>query len=380
MSIISVILRTSMQHDIIILGPAHPYRGGIAAFNERLARELVAEGHRVRIWTFTLQYPSFLFPGKTQYSSDPVPEGLEIERRINSVNPLNWIRVGRQLRRSGADMVIAAYWLSYMAPCLGTILRIGRVPSAGLVHNLLPHERKPWDVPLAKYFCRSADSFTALSKSVLSDIEAMAPGKPANFNPHPLYDNFGQAVSRQEALKHLGLDPERKVLLSFGLIRDYKGLDWLLEAFAGLKERSAVQLVVAGEFYSDSQKYHDLAAKLGIDGEVIWKTGFVPDSEVKYYFCAADLIVQPYKSATQSGITQIAYHFEKPMLVTDVGGLAETVPDGKAGYVVEPSPDAVRAGMERFLAEGADFSAGLRETKARYSWSKMAEAILEDKK
>ena len=380
MSIISVILRTSMQHDIIILGPAHPYRGGIAAFNERLARELVAEGHRVRIWTFTLQYPSFLFPGKTQYSSDPVPEGLEIERRINSVNPLNWIRVGRQLRRSEADMVIAAYWLSYMAPCLGTILRIGRVPSAGLVHNLLPHERKPWDVPLAKYFCRSADSFTALSKSVLSDIETMAPGKPANFNPHPLYDNFGQAVSRQEALKHLGLDPERKVLLSFGLIRDYKGLDWLLEAFAGLKERSAVQLVVAGEFYSDSQKYHDLAAKLGIDGEVIWKTGFVPDSEVKYYFCAADLIVQPYKSATQSGITQIAYHFEKPMLVTDVGGLAETVPDGKAGYVVEPSPDAVRAGMERFLAEGPDFSAGLRETKARYSWSKMAEAILEDKK
>lgn len=359
------------ERKIIIVGPAYPYRGGIAAFNERLAREFATEGYDVELVTFTLQYPSFLFPGKTQYSVDPAPVDLKIERRINSMNPFNWIKVGCQLRKKKADLIVMAFWLPYLAPALGTVSRISRAPVVGLVHNLIPHEHKPGDKLFAKYFCRSVNRFVALSKSVLNDIRRYAPDKPASFSPHPLYDNFGDSVSRNEACRKLGLDPGDKILLSFGLIRDYKGLDWLLEAFASINDRNGLKLVVAGEFYADGERYHKIAGNLGIDDEVIWKTEFVPDSEVKYYFCAADLIVQPYKSATQSGVTQIAYHFEKPMLVTRVGGLPEIVPDGKVGFVVEPSPDAVAEALERFRNEAPDFSEGLKAEKQKYSWSKM---------
>lgn len=363
------------SQKIIIIGPAYPYRGGIAAFNERLAHELIAQGNDVEAITFTLQYPSFLFPGKTQFSEGPAPADLKIDRKINSMNPFNWIKVGRQLKRKKADLIVIAFWLPYMAPALGTIARISRTPVVGLVHNLIPHEHKPGDRLFAKYFCGSVDRFVALSESVLNDIHRLAPGKPASFSPHPLYDNFGEAVSREEACSHLGLNPKDRILLSFGLIRDYKGLDWLLEAFAALKERSEVKLVVAGEVYADGEKYHKLARDLGIDNEIIWRTEFVPDSEVKYYFCAADLIVQPYKSATQSGVTQIAYHFEKPMLVTRVGGLPEIVPDGKVGYAVDPSPAAITAALEKFLKDSPDFSEGIRDEKRKYSWEKMAKII-----
>lgn len=367
---------TNLKQKIIIVGPAHPYRGGIAAFNERLAHEFIAEGHTVELITFTLQYPSFLFPGKTQYSEDPAPADLHIERRINSINPFNWIKVGRLLKKKKAGLIVMAFWLPYMAPALGTIARFSKTPVVGLVHNLIPHEHKPGDRMFAKYFCRSVDRFVALSDSVLKDINKIAPDKAAHFSPHPLYDNFGSSISKQEACEHLGLDPDGKIFLSFGLIRDYKGLDWLLEAYASIKHLENAKLVVAGEFYSDGTKYHDLARKLGIDDEVIWNTDFVPDSEVKYYFCAADLIVQPYKSATQSGISQIAYHFEKPMLVTRVGGLPEIVPDGKVGYVVEPSPAAVAEALKRFLNETPDFAEGIKSEKQKYSWKSMAAVII----
>lgn len=357
---------------ILIVGPAYPYRGGIAAFNERLARELKAMGNDVELITFTLQYPSFLFPGKTQFSEDPAPEDLTIVRKINSINPFNWIRVGHFLRRKKADLIVIAFWLPYLAPALGTIARISRTTVIGLVHNLIPHEHKPGDKLFARYFCKSADSFVALSESVRESIREMAPDKPSALCPHPLYDNFGTHISKEEACKALGLDSHDKIFLSFGLIRDYKGLDWLLQAFASLKDRKGVKLVVAGEFYSDGEKYHRIARDLGIDNEVIWHTEFVPDSKVKYYFCAADLIVQPYKSATQSGITQIAYHFEKPMLVTRVGGLAETVPDGKAGYAVNPSPEDVSDAMERYLKDTPDFSGSIVEEKKKYSWETFA--------
>lgn len=365
-----------MPRKIIIAGPAYPYRGGIAAFNERLAREFIAKGDDVEIVTFRVQYPSFLFPGKTQYSPDPAPQDLKISRKINSLNPLNWIKTGLELRRMKADLIIVAFWLPYMAPALGTISRLCRSRVAGLVHNLVPHEHKPGDKMFAKYFCGSVDSFVTLSESVKQDICNFAPEKPVICCPHPVYDNFGKPVTKKEACAHLGLDSNRKILLSFGLIRDYKGLDWLLKAYASIRDRSSISLVVAGEFYSDPQKYHTLAEGLGIDNEVIWKTEFVPDSEVKYYFGAADLVVQPYKSATQSGITQIAYHFEKPMLVTEVGGLPEIVPDGKVGYTVTPSPEGVALGIEKFLSESTDFTAGLKEEKKKYSWATLASNIL----
>lgn len=362
---------------IIILGPAYPYRGGIAAFNERLAREFSGQGHEVETVTFTLQYPSFLFPGETQFSTEQPPRDMKIERRINSISPLNWIRTARALRRKNADLLVIAFWMPYMGAALGTIARLSKTPTVALVHNLIPHEHKPGDALFSKYFCRSVDRFVALSESVKGDIRKFVPEKPVAVSPHPLYDNFGNAVSREEACARLGLDPADRILLSFGLVREYKGLDWLLEAFASLENRKHVKLVVAGEFYSDPEKYHTIARTLGIDDEVIWRSNFIPDSEVKYYFCAADLVVQPYKSATQSGVTQIAYHFDRPMIVTRVGGLAETVPDGKVGYCVEPSWQAVADGIARFLRDAPDFSEGLAEEKTKYSWTALTKILCE---
>lgn len=363
---------------ITLLGTAWPFRGGLAAFNERLAYELMDEGHEVDIITFTTQYPSILFPGKTQYSSEPAPSGLKIRRMMNSVNPFNWIAVGRRIRKEAPDLLVIKFWMPFMAPCLGTISRIarknGRTRTVTILDNLIPHEKRPGDNLLIKYFCASIDRYVAMSRSVLSDIDKFDTVKPRSFNPHPLYDNFGDKVLREEACRHLGLNPSDRHLLFFGLIRDYKGLDLLLQAYPRVAAKA--KLVVAGEFYGGSERYHGLAAGLGIDDKVIWRTEFVPDSQVRYYFSAADLVVQPYKSATQSGVTQIAYHFGKPMLVTDVGGLAEIVPDGKVGYVVKPEVAGIADALNRFLDSCPDFSAGIEEEKKKYSWESMASRII----
>lgn len=373
------------SYKIILLGSAYPYRGGIAAFNERLCHEFQAEGHRVEICTFTLQYPSFLFPGKTQYSVGAGPSDLAITRQLNSVNPFNWLSVGRALARRRPDYLLVPFWMPFMAPALGTVARVVRRLSpqtrvVALLHNLLPHERRIGDKMFARYFVGAIDACVSLSKSVLEEVAALNPQLPKAFYPHPLYDNFGTPVPREEACRHLGLDPQFRYLLFFGLIRDYKGLDWLLEAFADARLRNrGVKLIVAGEFYVDGEKYRRQALESGIGDDIVWCTEFVPDDQVRYYFGAADLVVQPYKTATQSGVTQIAYHFGKPMLVTRVGGLAEIVPDGRVGYAVEPQVPAIADALADFFccdAAGKDFSEGIREEKKKYSWSKMTHAFL----
>lgn len=368
---------------ISILSPAWPYRGGIAAFSERLAHQLQSEGHDVKLYTFTLQYPGFLFPGKTQYSVEPAPADLVIERRLSSVNPFTWLSLGRRIRRECPDMLIVAYWLPFMAPALGTVARIargnGRTQIVGLLHNLLPHEHRPGDQLFSRYFIGAIDAALSLSKSVLDEISLFNKTLPRVFSPHPLYDNFGAAVSRDEACRKLGSDPSFRYFLFFGLIRDYKGLDWLLDAYAQMRKSGVGKdwkLIIAGEFYSDGTKYHAQAEQLGIEDSLVWRSEFVPDSEVRYFFGAADLVVQPYKSATQSGVTQIAYHFQKPMLVTRVGGLSEIVPDGKVGYAVLPDAASVAAAMMRFVKESPDFSEGLMEEKRQYSWPILTERLL----
>ena len=375
---------------IILLGTAWPYRGGLAVYNERLAHQFQSEGHEVEIYTFTLQYPGFLFPGKTQFSSEPAPADLHIVRRVNSCNPFNWISVGREICRKAPDLLIIKFWLPFMGPCFGTIAalarRNGRTRVVSILDNLIPHESRPGDRPFTWWFCRSVDGYVAMSQSVLGDVDRFKVniGKPRVFSPHPLYDNFGEPVSREEGCRYLGLDPACRYFLFFGLIRDYKGLDWLLEAFATfVRERTSDpqaaddwRLIVAGEFYSNGAKYLDQARALGISDRIVWKTEFVPDHEVRYYFAAADLIAQPYKSATQSGVTQIAYHFQKPMLVTRVGGLAEIVPDGRVGYVVEPEPRAIAAALQAFATRQPDFSAGLAAEKEKYSWSVFTQRLI----
>lgn len=368
---------------ITILGTAYPYRGGLSAFNERLAKEFMDEGHEVKIETFTLQYPSFLFPGKTQYSSEKAPEKLTICRSVSSVNPFNWLSVGKKIAKDAPDVLIIKYWLPFMAPCFGTIARMakknGHTRVVSILDNIIPHEKRLADKWFSQYFVKPVDSFVAMSRSVLEDLNIFDAKKPRTFCPHPLYDNFGERMDRDEALRRLDLDPSCQYLLFFGFIRDYKGLDLLLNAFADERLASKnVKLIVAGEFYNNSQKYFDLYDSLALKDRVIWCNDFIPDSKVGEYFCAADVIVQPYKSATQSGVTQIAYHFERPMLVTNVGGLSEIVPDGKVGYVVNPDAKAIADALVDFYENdrAASFSDNLRTEKTKYAWSRMVEAVL----
>jgi glycosyltransferase involved in cell wall biosynthesis len=354
----------------------------LSAFNERLAYEYLHRGDEVEIYTFTLQYPSFLFPGKTQYSDEPAPAGLTIHRRVNSVNPLNWMSVGREIARKRPDLLITKYWLPFMAPCLGTIERRVRrnrhTRIISILDNVIPHEHRIGDRIFSRYFVRSTDRFVAMSRSVLDDLELFDTKKPRRFCPHPLYDHYGDLLDKQEARRLLGLDPNGRYVLFFGFIRSYKGLDLLLDAMADTRlEQRGVKLIVAGEFYGNSKPYMDQIARLGIADRTVLCTDFIPDSQVNRYFRACDIVAQPYKSATQSGVTQIAFHFEKPMLVTNVGGLAEIVPDGKIGYVVEPDAKQIADALVRYYDEQREeaFTAAVREEKKKYGWDKMVEAI-----
>ena len=370
---------------IIILGTAYPYRGGLATFNERLAGEYQRQGHEVEMYTFTLQYPNFLFPGKTQFSPDPAPNDLKIYRKVHSCNPFNWLKVGKELSKKRPDVLVFAYWMSFMAPCMGTIARKVRhnhhTKIIALVHNMIPHEPNVLDKILPPYFVKSMDGFMALSESVVKDIEKFDKRNcPKRFSPHPIYDHYGIRLPREEALQLLNLDAQYRYVLFFGFIRAYKGLDLLLGAFADERLRQQnVKLIVAGEFYGDPEPYYKQIKDLGIEDRVVLCTDFIPDGEVNRYFSAADIVAQPYKTATQSGVTQIAFHFEKPMLVTNVGGLPEIVPDGKIGYVTEPDAKHIADALYRFFQEQKqeEFERNVAEEKKKYAWSRFVEVMRE---
>lgn len=369
---------------VVIIGPAHPLRGGLATFNHRLAKQFMDEGHQCSVYSFSLQYPSFLFPGKTQYSDEPAPENISIHTVINSINPFNWIKIGNRLKKERPDLIIVRFWLPFMGPALGTILKRIRknihTKIICIADNIIPHEKRIGDKPFTRYFLKTCDAFITMSEKVMNDLRLFEKNKPAQLVSHPLYDNFGDIISKTEARKHLGLPANEKIILFFGFIRKYKGLDLLLEAIAHLNsikyQTSNLKLLVAGEFYEDEKPYKVLIEKLGIREQLILRTDFIPDSEVKYYLCAADVVIQPYRNATQSGVTPLAYHFEKPMLVTNVGGLPSLVPHEKAGLVVEPAPKAIAEGILRFYQLGEDyFIPHLRNEKQKYSWAGMVNSI-----
>ena len=367
---------------VTILGSAHPLRGGLAAYNERLAKEFLQEGDEVKIVTFSMQYPEFLFPGTSQYSSLPKPAELNIEVAVNSINPLNWIKVGRKIKKEKPDILIVKFWLPFMALSLGTICRIVKKNQhtrvISILDNIIPHEKRPGDTTLTKYFVNSVDGFIAMSDSVYNDLSLFDTQKPRLLNPHPLFDNYGDPVLKEEAIKQLKLDATKKYLLFFGLIRDYKGLDILLKAMATESLRNSnIQLIIAGEYYSNKEDYDKLIQELNLQNKLELQTHFIPDNEVAAYFCAADVVVQPYKHATQSGVTHICYHFDKPMIVTNVGGLPEIVPDNKVGFVVEPNEIAVAKAILRFYNENKEqeFIHNILVEKQRYSWRVMVDKI-----
>lgn len=369
---------------ITFLGPAYPYRGGLATFNERLARQFVTECKDVDIRTFTLQYPRFLFPGKTQFTDGPAPEGIKIRREINSINPFNWLRTGLRIRKEKADILLVRYWMPFMAPCLGTVARIVRSNKytvvISLVDNVYPHEKRPGDSLLTKFFMNSIDGAAVLSDSVQRDVEGFRKDIPVCSSPHPLFDTYGKKLDRNEALSALKLDPQNSYLLFFGIIRDYKGLDILIRAFSDSRLRGRnLKLIVAGEFYEDETRYRNLVKESGLENDVIFYDHFIKDEDVKLFFSGADLVVQPYKSATQSGVTQIAYHFDKPMVVTNVGGLKEIVPDGKCGYVVQPDPKIIADAITDYFENGRKNAFGecVRKEKEKFTWNKTTDAVTE---
>lgn len=370
---------------IRILGPAHPYRGGIAKFDEVLAAAFGREGHDVKIINFTLQYPSFLFPGRTQYTRMAAPEGLVIERRINSVNPLNWPVVGREIAREEPELVIPRFWMPFMGPSLGTIARTIRHRSPktriiALADNIVPHEHRLGDRPLTDYFLRQTDAVVYMSDEVGRDLDSFDYKGLRAMSPHPIYDTYGTPVAKAEACAALDLDPAEDYVLFFGFIRDYKGLDLLLEAWALLKSQGKTagkKLLVGGEYYGNKEKYDTLIRSLGLTEDIIVHDRYIDENQVRNYFGAADLVVQPYKSATQSGVTQVAYHFGTPMVVTNVGGLPEIVPDDKVGYVVDVDPAAIAKAIGDFYEQNraAEFWANIAVEKERFSWSALTETF-----
>jgi len=369
---------------IASLGPAHPLRGGIANFNEALTLNLQKHGHDCQIVSYSLQYPSFLFPGKTQFAEGPAPGKLSVRTMLNSINPLSWIKTGRFIAKQKPDILLIHFWMPFFSPALGTINRIVRknkhTKIIAVCHNIIPHETRPGDQLQTKYFLKSCNSFICLSQSVLNDLKSFLPDAQAILTPHPLYDIFGEKADKAESRKQIGIDENDKLVLSFGMVRKYKGVDLLLEAMADDRLKSEnIKLLIAGEFYDDPQYYFDIIKKHRLEDRVIVKNEFIASDQLRYYFCASDLVAQTYHTATQSGITQIAYHFDKPMLVTNVGGLAEIVPHQKVGYVCEKTPSEIAGAILDFYSNNREeeFSKGVAEEKKRFSWDIFSQKVEE---
>lgn len=367
---------------ITLVGTAFPYRGGLASFNEMLIRSFLKQRKKAHIETFTVQYPSFLFPGKTQYSNSAKPTDIEIRRSVNSINPINWIKIGIKLKKEKPDLLIVRYWTPFMAPCLGTICYLTRknrhTKIIPLIDNIIPHERHFFDAWLTRYFLGSIDAAMVMSHQVQKELTTFQTHLPVLFSPHPLYTNYGEKVSKKEACQFLHLPDDIHYVLFFGIIRDYKGLDLLIEAWHILKMQGLTtnkKVLIAGEFYNQKEQYLQQITSRHLQDDIIMHDFFIKDEEVKYYFSLSDVVVQPYKHATQSGVTQIAYQFEIPMIVTNVGGLAEIVPHNKVGYVSEPFAEALADAIKKFFETDAKdrFTASIQEERKKFTWEYLIE-------
>lgn len=360
---------------IAIVGPAYPFRGGIATHAEYVAHTLQQLGQEVRLYTFTVQYPRWLFPGKSQFWEGAPPFALERYRIIHSLGPVSWLRTAQHIARWRPHVVLAKFWLPIMGVSLGSILHILRwfSPSTyriAFLHNFLPHERRWGDVFFTRYFVSAVQAGIALSEAVAVEWQRFT-ARPLLTLFHPAYLHYGRPLSKTEAAAALNLSPAYRYLLFFGLIRPYKGLDTLLEAWRDerLQAFPNVRLLIAGECYENFEKYHFLLSLPELKERVIWHEGFVPDERVRYYFSIAEAVILPYRSASQSGVVQIAYHFGRPVIATRVGGLPEVVEDGLSGILCEPHPRALAEAILRFLSSPPpSFQEGIARKRAEMSW------------
>lgn len=365
---------------IVIIGPAYPLRGGIADTNESLCRAFLRQGHKAEIFTFSLQYPSVFFPGKTQFSTDSPPKELKISPTISSVNPVTWLKTARKIKILQPDLIIIRYWMPFFAPALGSIARLAGKKSQiiALTDNVIPHEKRPGDRLLTRYFLGACNAFATLSLTVSKELDQFT-RKPKIYFPHPINDNLGEKMDKTQARQELKLGENDKVILFFGLVRRYKGLDLLLEAMADAKLKALnVKLLVVGEFYDDRALYEKQISEHQLGDNVIIDDRYVPSAELPRFFSAADLVAQTYHSASQSGITQIAYHFDVPMVVTDVGGLSEIVKHEKVGYVAPKNPPQIAAAIARFFEQNKakEFIENIHGEKKKFSWDSFVKRLL----
>ncbi|MBX7045012.1 MAG: glycosyltransferase [Ignavibacteria bacterium] len=375
---------------IIIIGTAYPMRGGMAHFNELMYKYLSIEND-VKIYSFKRQYPEFLFPGKTQFEEGkPLTEFAEGSNiiSIDSINPFNWIKWGFNIAKENADLIIIKYWIPFFAPAFFTLAWIIRKFSKAKVlfqaDNVIPHEKRFGDKFLTKVALSQGDIFQVLSESVAEDLKLFnKKNKPVIRSKHPVYNLFGEKVEKREAREYIkkefGVDViSDKVILFFGYIRKYKGLNYLIDAMKEVVKKLDVKLLVVGEFYEDENKYMEQIKNNNLEKNILVISDFMPNEKVRYFFSACDLVVLPYNSATQSGITQIAYFYDKPVVATKVGGLSEVIHDGETGYLVEPknSPQIADA-ILKFYSENmeSEFSKKVSEEKKKYMWEKFVNEI-----
>ncbi len=365
---------------IALFSALYPYRGGIAQFSGALYKALVKE-HETRAYTFSRQYPDFLFPGSSQLvtADDPV-DPIDSERILDSVNPLSYFSAAKTIKEFKPDVLITNYWLPFFGPSVGTMA--GRLmkttTNIAILHNVIPHEKRPFDTQLSKYFVNRHHGFITLSEAVKDDLQRLKPGAPCVVLPHPLYDHFGAKIDKQLAIEQLGLPTNKKLLLYFGYIRDYKGLDLLIEAMSKLSDDH--HLILAGECYGDFSKYTKQIEELGVADKITIINRYIPDTEVTQLFSAADVCVLPYKTATQSGVTAIALHFEIPLIVTNVGGLKELVFHEKTGLLVEqPTTGLIVEQIHNFYNnhQQTDFAGNIRQLKDSLSWDTFSKKLVE---
>lgn len=367
---------------ICIVGPAFPLRGGIAAFDERLCVALMENNHEAFIISYSLQYPALLFPGKTQYDPDgKAPANIKIFTILNSINPFSWYKTASFINKNKPDLVIFRFWIPFMGPALGSILRLLQkdIKSLALVDNLIPHEHRPGDRTLTKYFMRGISKYIVMSEEVEKDVLQLKPEAKTKLLRHPIYDLYGLKTDKASSKRSLSIPEHKKVILFFGLIRKYKGLDLLIEAFSMMRHREDIILLVAGEFYEDKNYYFELAQQLHVSDQIIWHDHFIPNDDVKLYFSAADLLGLPYRTATQSGVTQVAFHFEIPVIITDVGGLAEIILDEVNGLVAQPDPISIKTQIENFFENNLSerLTKGMQTEKKKYQWDFFAHELVD---
>jgi D-inositol-3-phosphate glycosyltransferase len=373
----------------VIIGTAYPLRGGIAQYVGLLYKALIDRGHEAKIITFSRQYPKILFPGKFQEEQGSPGVAVDSLQIIDSINPLTWRKAGKATAEFEPDAIIFKFWLPFFAPAYGLIARTAKrilrkkgksVKIIFIADNVIPHEHRPFDRALTNYAFKVVDDFIVQSSAVERDLKIVKPDAKYIRLEHPVFESFGKSIAKSEARKKLGISDSAEVLLYFGFIRKYKGIDIAIRAVAeAAKQRPNLLLVIAGESYSGEEDYKALAKELGVlDTNIKFFDQYISNDDVPVYFSAANAALLPYRSATQSGVVQIAYNYDLPVIATNVGGLPEIVIDNKSGLIApEATPESVARSIEKYFSQSLEETLrdGVRAEKPKYTWATFVEGI-----